>query len=70
MPRFIIRFIKDVLGERGQVSEICQATLELDARDERQAEESAKAKFCDLHRTHDWSLHSDRIKVDPADFPS
>lgn len=70
MPRFIIRFIKDVLGERGQVSASCQATLELDAGDKRQAEESAKAKFSDLHGTDDWSLHADRITVDPADFPS
>jgi hypothetical protein len=43
MPRFIIRFAKDVLGENGQMSEVCQTTIELDARDEREAERKAKA---------------------------
>ncbi|MDE5462222.1 hypothetical protein [Bradyrhizobium sp. CSS354] len=70
MPRFIIRFAKDVLGENGQMSEVWQTTIELDARDEREAELMAKARFCDIHGTHDWSLHADRLKVDPADFPS
>jgi hypothetical protein len=70
MPRFIIRFAKDILGENGQMSEVCQTTVELDARDEREAERKAKARFCDIHGTHDWSLHADRLKVDPADFPS
>jgi hypothetical protein len=70
MPRFIIRFAKDVLGENGQMSEVCQTTIELDARDEREAERKAKARFGDIHGTHDWSLHADRLKVDPAGFPS
>ena len=55
MPRFIIRFAK----------EVCQTTIELDAQDEPEVEQKAKARFCDIHGTHDWSLHAD-----PADFPS
>ena len=70
MPRFIVRFIKDVLGDQGQRCEICQATVELDARNAREAEHEAKQKFCDMHATHDWSLHADRLKIEPADFPS
>jgi hypothetical protein len=70
MARYIVRFFKDVTGEKGQTCEICQATVELDARDARDAEGKAKRKFCEIHATHDWSLHADRFKVDPADFPS
>jgi hypothetical protein len=70
MPRFIVRFIKDVLGENGQVCEICQTVVELDAQNHREAEKTAKEKFCDIHGTADWSLHADRLNVDPADFPS
>jgi hypothetical protein len=70
MPRFIVRFIKNVLGEKGQTSEVCQTTIEMDARNAQEAEQKAKESFCETHSTHDWSLHADRLKVDPADFPS
>ena len=70
MPRFIVRFIKAVLGDNGQVDEVCQTTIELDARNDREAEQQAKDRFCQIHATQDWSLHADRLKVDPADFSS
>lgn len=70
MPRFVARFFKEVLGDAGRVGDVCQCTVELDAEDCRQAAESAKRRFCDLHRIHDWTLHADRIDVKPADFPS
>jgi hypothetical protein len=70
MPRFIVRFMKDVLGENGQICEACQTVIEVDARNHREAEQQAKERFCGIHATHDWSLHADRVKVDPADFPS
>ncbi|WP_092303204.1 hypothetical protein [Bradyrhizobium sp. Ghvi] len=66
----MFRFIKDVLGEYGETCEVCQTNVELDARNEREAEEKAKERFCETHAIHDWSLHADRTKVDPADFPS
>jgi hypothetical protein len=47
-----------------------QSTIELDARDEREAEWKAKARFCDIHGTHDWCLHAERLTGDPADFLS
>jgi hypothetical protein len=65
MPRFVVRFVKNVLGENGQMREVTQATVELDARNEREAEQKAKQKFCDMHATHEWSLHADRVEVDP-----
>jgi hypothetical protein len=70
MPRFIVRFIKNVVGDNGQICETCQMSIELDAGSAREAEQEAKQRFCDMHSTHDWSLHADRLKVDPADFPS
>ena len=70
MPRFVVRFVKNVLGENGQMREVTQATVELDARNERDAEERAEQGFCEMHATHDWSLHADRLKVGSADFPS
>jgi hypothetical protein len=70
MPRFIVSFMKDVLGENGRMYEICQSTVELDAPNDRAAAVLAKERFCELHSTHDWSLHADRFKVEPADFPS
>jgi hypothetical protein len=70
MPRFIVRFVKDLLGEAGRTYEVCQSTVELDAPNQQAAEMLAKQRFCEIHATHDWSLHADRCKVEPADFPS
>jgi hypothetical protein len=70
MPRFIVRFVKDVLGDNGLVRAVGQATVEIDARNEREAEQQAKQRFCDMHATHDWSLHADRLKVESIDLPS
>jgi len=70
MSRFLVSFMKDVLGENGRTYEVCQSTVELDAPNDRAAEMIAKERFCEMHATHDWSLHADRFKVEPADFPS
>lgn len=70
MARYIIRFVKDVLGDNGRTCEICQATVEVEARNDGEAIEKAKQKFCEIHATHDWSLHADRFRLDRADFPS
>ena len=47
MSTYVVRFMKDVLGEYGRQCEICQGTLEVDAADEDEAMERAKAKFCE-----------------------
>jgi len=70
MSGYVIRFMKNVLGENGRECEVCQGTLEIDAPTESQATEMAKQKFCETQALCDWSLHADRIQVRSADFPS
>ncbi|MCP1747118.1 MULTISPECIES: hypothetical protein [Bradyrhizobium] len=69
MPRFIVRFIKDVLGDNGQMRSLSNDNR-AGCPKRREAEQQAKERFCYIHATHDLSLHADRLKVDPADFPS
>jgi len=69
MARFVVRFLKDVLGENGQV-EVCQSYLEIEAANRTEAVELAKAKFCEKEKLADWSLHADRVEVAEAEFPS
>jgi hypothetical protein len=70
MSRFVVRFMKDVLGNNGREIEICQRSLEVDASTEGQATELAKKRFCETEALCDWSLHADRIQVRETDFPS
>ena len=70
MSRFVVKFMKDVLGENGRQAEVCQSTLEVDAASEGHAAELAKRKFCEAQALRDWSLHADRIQVKATDFPS
>jgi hypothetical protein len=70
MSRFVVRFMKDVLGDNGRETEICQSTMEVDASSEGHATELAKQKFCEAKALRDWSLHADRIQVKAADYPS
>ena len=70
MSRYVVRFLKDVLGENGREAEVCQGTLEVDASSEGHATELAKKKFCEAQALRDWSLHADRIHVRNADLPS
>ena len=69
MSRFVVRFMKDVLGENGRQAEICQCTVEVDASSEDHAMELAKKKFCETQSLCDWSLHADRIQIKQADIP-
>ena len=70
MSRFVVRFMKDVLGGNGRAMEICQRSLEIDASCEGDATELAKIRFCEKEVLGHWSLHADRIQVRPADLPS
>ncbi len=70
MSRFVVHFMKDVLGENGRECEICQSTVEVDAASEGEAAEFAKKCFCEAQAVQHWSLHADRIQVQAADFPS
>ena len=62
MSRYVVRFMKDVLGENGRQREVCQSSLEIDASNEGHAKEVAKQKFCEQQSLCDWSLHADRIR--------
>jgi hypothetical protein len=46
MSRFVVRFMKDVLGDNGRETEICQSAMEVDAPNEGHAAELAKRRFC------------------------
>ncbi|WP_024520553.1 hypothetical protein [Bradyrhizobium sp. Tv2a-2] len=70
MSRYVVSFMKDVLGDNGRQIEICQKTVEIDAPSEGEATELAKQKFCKAERLCEWSLHADRINIKAADFPS
>jgi hypothetical protein len=70
MSRYIVKFMKNVLGENGREVEICQSTVEIDAPSKSEAAERAKKQFCAATATTDWSLHADRMQVIEADFPS
>lgn len=70
MARFVVRFMKDVLGDNGREMEVCQGTLEVDAANEGQAAEKAKELFCRQQALREWSLHADRYSVEDADFSS
>jgi hypothetical protein len=50
MSRFVVKFMKDVLGENGREAEICQGTLEVDASNEGQATELAKGNSAKRRR--------------------
>jgi hypothetical protein len=68
MSRYVVNFMKDVLGEYGRQCEICQSTLEIDAPSEDHAVELAKQIFCEKQSLRDWSLHADRIRISTADL--
>ena len=70
MSYFVVRFLKNMVGDRGQLCEACQHTIDVDARDEDEASRLAKLEFCALRAVSDWTLHADRVDVKPADFPS
>lgn len=44
--RYVVRFMRRVLGENGHEAEICQKWLEVDARNKQGAVELAKRAFC------------------------
>ncbi len=70
MARFVVRFMKDVLGDNGHEAEICQYCVDVDAPDVGGAVELAKKMFCDTEEVLNWSVHADRIEIKAADFPS
>ena len=70
MARYIVQFMKDVLGENGHEPEICQRSMEVDAADKLNASDLAKVRFCETESVTEWSLHADRVHVTDAEFSS
>jgi hypothetical protein len=70
MSRYLVQFMKVVLGENGHETEICQRWMEVDASDKVKAAELAKASFCESECVKDWSIHADHVRVTEAEFPS
>jgi hypothetical protein len=70
MARYVVRFMKHVLGQNGHEAEICQRSMEIDAADKLNATDLAKVRFCENERVKEWSLHADRVQVTEAEFPS
>ncbi|MDA9506464.1 hypothetical protein XI09_17860 [Bradyrhizobium sp. CCBAU 11386] len=70
MAHFTVRFLKNVIGDQGKSCEICQRIVDVDARDATEATLLAQQQFCEFREIGDWSLHADRIDVQPVDFPS
>ena len=66
MSRFVVRFLKDVLGTNGRQAEVCQRTLEVEALDESHAADIAKQRFCEEEQLQNWSLHADRFRIEAA----
>lgn len=70
MSRFVVKFMKVVLGANGHEENICQGCVEVDAKNKGAAAVLAKQKFCRAEGLVDWSLHADKILVQEAEFPS
>jgi hypothetical protein len=70
MPRYIARFMKNVLGDNGHEAEICQRSLEIVAGNKTLAADLAKLRFCETENVREWSLHADRVQVSDAEFSS
>lgn len=70
MARYVVRFLKNVLGDNGCEAEICQRSLEVEAANRAHAAEVAKLRFSEAENVKDWLLHADRVQITEAEFPS
>ena len=52
MSRFVVSFMKDVLGDDGRRTEICQKILEIDAPSEDEAKEAGIMLSLTRHLSH------------------
>jgi hypothetical protein len=69
MARYVVRFMKVMLGENGHETEICQRSMEVDAADKLKAADLAMVSFCESECVKEWSLHADRVHITDAEFP-
>lgn len=65
---YIVKFMKNVFGEYGWQSEVCQGMLEIDVFDEDEVCEWVKVKFCEEQVFNYWLFYVDCIYVKLVDF--
>jgi hypothetical protein len=70
VPKYVARFMKNVLGQNGHEAEICQRSLEIEASNKNCAAAVAKIRFCKAENVKEWFLHADRVQVIDAELPS
>jgi hypothetical protein len=70
VPRYVAKFIKNVLSDTGHQASITQRSFDLDAHDREEATRLAKIRFCETEGITDWSSHADDLLIQEADFPS
>jgi hypothetical protein len=70
MPRYLVKFVKQVLSDQGQNFRPVQRSFEIDAADRKMAAKSAERLFCEQQRVSDWTLFADEVIVGEADYPS
>jgi hypothetical protein len=70
MNRFVVKFMKTVIGTGGHETEICQRWFDVTADSTSAAIEIAKQKFCRAEGLPNWTLHADRVAVGEAEFAS
>jgi hypothetical protein len=70
MARYVVRFMKVVLGENGHESEICQRSIEVNAADKLKAADLAKVSFCESECVKEGSLHADHVRITDAEWPA
>jgi hypothetical protein len=70
MPRYVVKFVKQMVSDQGQNFSSVQSSIEVDAANRNTAATSAQRLFCEQEHVGDWTLHADEVIVSEADFPS
>ena len=64
MPRFHVRFFKEVTSDTGQDVDAVQAKFDVNAADKAAAIVAAKESFCRERGIRDWHVNAERIEVE------
>ena len=70
MLRYVVRFMKVVLGENGHEAENTSVRWKSVSCRQPHASDLAKVSFYESERVKDWSLHADRVHITAAEWPS
>ncbi len=64
MPKYCVKFLKNIPDATGHEHPMCQREFEVEAESEADAMAQAKALFSTAEKSGDWSLRADKIEVD------